>query len=728
MSRLWMLFACLFLAASACGDDSSSPTDTGGDEGTEADADVPTDTPIDTPIDTPEDEYSEAEADGGCPAECDDGNECNGLETCNVATGLCEPGTPPATGTPCDLTGTDDGICRGEVCVSTSCGDGITDPGEDCDDGDYNNGDGCDNDCTFSCTTGTDCDDGEVCNGTETCDTGTHACAPGTPPDDGTACELPEGGSGQCRAGLCVSGSCGNGSVDTGEECDDGNTDEMDGCRTDCTYTCSSDGTCNDGLTCNGVETCDTATHTCTDGLPSADGDICELDGDPATRDICVAQTCQLSVCGDGFADTGASPAEECDDGGLVSGDGCEADCTFSCTETAECDDGDPCDGAESCNDTTHVCESTDPPDDGTACDADGTPTTRDICLSESCGASVCGDAYVDSGTSPPEQCEDGNTVFGDGCDPDDCRYSCVAALDCSDGNTCNGVETCNTTTHVCLPGTPPADGTACTLPGGGAGECRAGECITAGCGNGVVGAGEECDDGNYVSGDGCEPDCQFSCDVAADCNDSEFCTTDACVANLNGQICQNTALADGTACTLNCFTASACTSGVCTGVTPLDCDDDNPCTSDFCSLVTGNCRHFGAGNPAYADADSDGYGAGAYDCVGRLPAGWSWTAGDCCDSFADANPGQTGWFTVPYACGSAGSFWDYNCSGATERRYPSVGVCALLSPGRCNFSAGWLGSIPECGAEARFITNCRPDLTGARCVTETSTRTQGCH
>ena len=35
--------------------------------------------------------------------------------------------------------------------------------------------------------------------------------------------------------------------------------------------------------------------------------------------------------------------------------------------------------------------------------------------------------------------------------------------------------------------------------------------CTATGCGNGIVTAGEQCDDGNTTSGDGCNPDCTFS-------------------------------------------------------------------------------------------------------------------------------------------------------------------------------------------------------------------------
>ena len=75
------------------------------------------------------------------------------------------------------------------------------------------------------------CDDGNPCNGTETCGAA-GTCAAGTPLADGTAC----GTDKECLAGACVvtASVCGNGRLDPGEECDDGNTVNLDGCDSAC--------------------------------------------------------------------------------------------------------------------------------------------------------------------------------------------------------------------------------------------------------------------------------------------------------------------------------------------------------------------------------------------------------------------------------------------------------------------------------------------------------------
>jgi cysteine-rich repeat protein len=136
----------------------------------------------------------------------------------------------------------------------------------------------------------------------------------------------------------------------------------------------------------------------------------------PSTRDVCVAGACVASVCGDRFTDTGATPAEECDDGNTTGGDGCDDGCQLeACSDASDCDDGNPCTAGHSCPDGTCVLGT--PMADGATCDDDSMPSTRDICLDGLCMRSVCGDGYVDVGAS--EECDDGNTASGDGCESD---------------------------------------------------------------------------------------------------------------------------------------------------------------------------------------------------------------------------------------------------------------------------------------------------------------------
>src|SRR5690242_17654231 len=96
--------------------------------------------------------------------------------------------------------------------LAPGCGDGVVDPGEECDDGDASDTDACTAACRFA-----RCGDGVVWEGVEGCDdqndVDTDAC--------GDDCALP---------------SCGDGSVQNGEECDDGNPDDTDDCTSRCFF------------------------------------------------------------------------------------------------------------------------------------------------------------------------------------------------------------------------------------------------------------------------------------------------------------------------------------------------------------------------------------------------------------------------------------------------------------------------------------------------------------
>jgi cysteine-rich repeat protein len=93
-----------------------------------------------------------------------------------------------------------------------SCGDGVRNLGEGCDDGNAIDDDGCRNDCSLPT-----CGDGVVSD-IEECDDG--PANSDTEPD-------------ACRT-RCVRPVCGDGVVDTGERCDDGNHVDGDACPASC--------------------------------------------------------------------------------------------------------------------------------------------------------------------------------------------------------------------------------------------------------------------------------------------------------------------------------------------------------------------------------------------------------------------------------------------------------------------------------------------------------------
>jgi len=116
---------------------------------------------------------------------------------------------------------------------------------------------------------------------------------------------------------------------------------------------------------------------------------------------------------------------------------------------------------------------------------------------------------------------------------------------------------------------------------------------LTGLCGDGVVDAGETCDDQNGVNGDGCDGNCTATAcgngmvTAGESCDDGNVaggdCCDAACAFEAAGTICAD----DGNACTAEvCNSTGRCTTPAVTG----PCDDGDPCTSgDTC--VFGACQ-----------------------------------------------------------------------------------------------------------------------------------------
>jgi cysteine-rich repeat protein len=409
------------------------------------------------------------------------------------------------------------------------CGNGIIETPELCDDGNDVNGDGCEADCTKTCVQGSGdtCSDGNPCNGTEVCGAASK-CDLGTPLADGATC-----GDGKiCKDQKCIDSVCGDLLVANGEECDDGNADNGDGCDS-CRFSCLSTDPargCVAADPCLGTATCDDATHTCKQGTPLANGSAC------GTGKICKDATCVDATCGDGFL-TGT---EVCDFGTSNGpGAGCELDCKLSCDTDADCDDRDPCSGVETCVAVTvdgkngKKCQAGTRLPNKTACGG------GNECKDGACAPPSCGNGTLDEG----EDCDfgTGKNGAGTGCEAN-CKFSCATTANCDDGNACNGFETCVAVTvdgkngRKCQAGTALAACAACasgsvclggvcrasTCGDGCVDETKGEQCEPRGtatcddqckaivCGDGKRSRGETCDDGATANLDGCDATCQF--------------------------------------------------------------------------------------------------------------------------------------------------------------------------------------------------------------------------
>ncbi|MDI7266708.1 MAG: hypothetical protein QME96_01785, partial [Myxococcota bacterium] len=205
-----------------------------------------------------------------------------------------------------------------------------------------------------------------------------------------------------------------------------------------------------------------------------------------------------------------------------------------------------------------------------------GSDSSTDPCSGVRCSGH--GSCFVESG-APYCACDRGYHPVALACVENDGTNPCNG-VDCNEHGTCigdAGYPTCD-----CEPGfaSPPETDLLCFSTA--AADADADVPIT--CGDGTLQAGEQCDDGNDTPDDGCEDDCRFSCRAASECNDDDPCTTDLCSVVPGGQACSHVvvpgvACDDGEACT---HTDRCDADGNCAGTTyPCEaapCEDASTC------------------------------------------------------------------------------------------------------------------------------------------------------
>lgn len=390
--------------------------------------------------------------------ECSDGVFCNGMEVCTG--GTCEPGEPPDCddGLDCTLdtcdsaadsclnephdTPCDDGLfCNGvETCdAATGCSEGVNPCTEPlvCDE---------ERDACVGCVLDGDCDDGDPCT-TNACAAGAceHEIIPdccqtdddcesttcfdvactsgicvGTPVVDNTPC--PDGlfcnGPETCQAGVCSPGAS---PCDAGEHCNE----ESDACvpQTQCQtdQECHDEDPCTDGTCDSGI--CEYVVNT----APCNDGDEC-TENDTCSLGVCVGTP--IPGCdgpppddsdGDGLLDTsdrcpGTPPGESVDEDGCscsqldADGDG-TSDCFDECPQ-------DP-------NKTVAGFCGCDLPDDDS--DVDGVPDCDDRCPDTERDTEVDGRGCP-AGPATQSAPDDGDpcasSLSGEEADADNCPFA----------------------------------------------------------------------------------------------------------------------------------------------------------------------------------------------------------------------------------------------------------------------------------------------------------------
>jgi fibro-slime domain-containing protein len=441
------------------------------------------------------------------------------------------------------------------------CGNGEVETGEICDDGNTNDGDGCDGNCVDQ--------------------------------DPDFDCSMP----GEACVNQVV---CGSGLLEGDEICDDGNALSNDGCSSDCRTIETGWACIRPDTPCIELPVCGNGTRErgegCDDGqVTPADGDGCSIECQLEAGFFCPTpgQPCIEVECGDGVR----TPGEECDDGESPpqDGDGCSAVCEvetgFRCNETgchSICGDGLRI-GGEECDDGNHAGS------DG--CSAACLEEPFQVCVEDSNGLSTCASTIACGNMSvePGEICDPPSVASG-------CNVGCASfSPDVGGGSTCgNSViepgETCDPPDvgDGCSAGCATEPGFSCPFPG---------VCFEIPrCGDGVLhtNLGEDCDDGNAVTSDGCDG-CQesagWSCSGFAPsvcqqlvCGNGirtpdEQCDDGNTSASNDG--CVNCQVQNGWVCPFEdepCF--PRCGDGLIRGTE--QCDDHNTTSGDGCNA---GCR-----------------------------------------------------------------------------------------------------------------------------------------
>jgi len=310
--------------------------------------------------------------------------------------------------------------------------------------------------------------------------------------------------------------------------------------------------------------------------------------------------------------------------------------------------------------------------------------------------------------------------------------------------------------------------------------------CVVKECGDGFVDtpAGEQCDDANDETGDGCDSACDYSCAADTDCNDGLACNgVESCdlalhtCANPADVVCVPSDSCHSSACDDNM--SGACVEALidgdndgyastALGACGTDCNDANAQISPAAQEVCGNATDddCSAGTPDntqtywWADCDGDSYAGLASDSTKMLTCqkpsvsgtGCSpayhgtadWTSRnpnvgtdtrDCADLESGAHP-DPGGTTVPWhtdAIPGMASNYNWNCLNSTEYQYVDEGgACIPSKYNSCGTDypspSGWWsdGSKAACGS-SEWWEYCGTDISSGGSCSNDVYRAQGC-
>jgi cysteine-rich repeat protein len=509
---------------------------------------------------------------------------------------------------------------------------------------------------------------------------------------------------------------CGNNIVESGEQCDDGNTANGDCCSPTCQYESASTVCRASGGTCDVAETCTGSSAPCPADSKStaqcrASAGVCDVAEycDGSSND-CPSDSFLPSTTGCRAAGGVCDVAEFCTGTGAA----CPADAVrpsdYVCAyESGQCDANDICDG------TTKVCNevyasSGTSCDDGLFCNVDETCNGAGVCTggtAKDCsGNNLAGIAICDNSPDDIHYTWDSRNPFTSVCDENAnvcttgdstinhqsptigvCGVACLTNDDCNSLDTSCADGVCNMETYTCEQHFKSA-GTTCRDANG---VCDVAEVCT--------GSSATCPDDSKSTAE-----CRASagiCDVAESCDGTHNdCPTDTFVTQ-------------GTECRTSagfCDPAEACTG------TGALCPDDSKSTA-VCRPSAGICDVAESCDGTHDDCPANGYQP----------------AGTACDDLLFCNVGETCNGAGACTGGSARSCSGNNIVGITtctnpfpddgisftwDSRNPFTSVCdedANICPTGSETITHTCNKA-TCSAECDQNSDCAPKLDGSSC------------
>ncbi|MFN2377169.1 MAG: hypothetical protein ABR538_11570 [Candidatus Binatia bacterium] len=609
--------------------------------------------------------------------QCDDGNTVNTdccVNECVLA--VCGDGIQNCT-EECDNFPNNGNLpnqCRAN-CQNPRCGDGVEDTGEECDDGNLTNEDGCSSLCFVE-----ECGDEIKQEGLgEECDEGVDNA---NEPD-------------KCRATgpfKCKLPGCPDGIVDTGEVCDDGNTNNDDECSNTCAI-------CGDGQKAPSEE-CDGDSSQC----PAGEGCLANCSCEPAcpTEGELVLYAGYGQVC-----DTNADcPVGTCDPGNGRCRTVTRLDSGWTgLAHDSDINDGIRTRGRIECDSHGPVCGE---------CDVVGVDPSTRACRCSNNTRTVCNDPF-DAVSSDCPACVGGFRVNGISCGANaDCQLApcsrrcnnnaavCSSNADCP-GSTCANPARCqNNTTVTCTTNT----------------DCPGSTCLPAvtSCGNGL-----SCT---------ANADCVGSCTGEAGCNcyfGAPFPLasggTPACIVNRFAEDIVGTANVDlgqgeisaklRTQVFLGASTVNPCPTcgGRCSNNSAVLCDRDLDCSGGTCQLDPvaddgirgGVCTN---GDVAGLSCDATGTNS-SFPAYTSGPNGGSYSL-DCLPNVGKNVSGQGLSINLTQTTGTSELAFNVSCGGAFSGFSCPCLLCSGDTSVPCNTHEECSGFEGNCslGASFRCLSN----------------------